>query len=65
MKDGAGLALKVADGAHRAVPPAALAALKSMGIVDPSSHEALQGFFLPILKNTRGEDIGKVAASLS
>ena len=59
---GLGIAIKVADGALRAVEPALLAVLLSLGIIDPGIVAALQRYAEPGVLNTRGETVGRIRA---
>jgi len=68
IREGMGLALKVADGSSRAVPPAALLVLSQMDILDPNTaqcDEALKAFFSPRLKDTRGQVVGRIVPTFS
>ncbi len=57
-----GLALKVEDGAARAVAPAAVALLRRLGFLSPSEAEALAPHGRPVVYNHRGLAVGHVAA---
>ncbi|MGH2523343.1 MAG: asparaginase, partial [Anaerolineales bacterium] len=60
---GLGIALKIADGAGRAVPPVALEALRQLGILDDTALERLAGFgYAPRtpVKNRRGLAAGEM-----
>jgi L-asparaginase II len=57
---GLGIALKVHDGAGRAAAPALLAVLGALGLVSSQVLETLADYAEPVLKNTRGEAIGRI-----
>lgn len=54
------MALKVGDGAKRAVPPAAAAMLARMGVVRPDEMAALRRLGSPPLLNVAGEVVGSL-----
>jgi L-asparaginase II len=60
---GLGLALKVEDGAARAVGPALLAVLKALGLPGGGDPE-LASFTRPIVRNTLGEAVGEIRAEV-
>lgn len=53
-----GSVLKVLDGAARAVPPAALALMRSLGVLTEAEHRALGAFERPVLRNRAGREVG-------
>jgi len=55
---GAGVALKVADGGSRAVPPACLAILSQLGALNSDARQSLIPYFEPDVRNRRGEVVG-------
>lgn len=55
-----GIALKVADGAWRAAPPALLAVLERTSILSQGTMRALARFSQPPIVNTLGEDVGRL-----
>jgi len=55
-----GIALKVEDGAARAVAPAILAVLRELDLISEDDYGALHSFAYPELLNTRGEPVGQV-----
>jgi len=57
---GLGVAIKVADGAGRAVLPAALAVLDALGVLDRDAREALAAQARPVLHNARGRAVGRI-----
>jgi L-asparaginase II len=57
MPDGRGLAVKVADGAMRALDPAGVTLGRAiLGLTGTS--DALEGLSRPTLYNSRGEEVG-------
>lgn len=59
---GLGLAVKVIDGAARAVPPATTRLLTDIGALDGSERAALESFERPLLHNVAGTVVGRLAA---
>ncbi|MGE3191445.1 MAG: asparaginase, partial [Vicinamibacterales bacterium] len=57
-----GIAIKVEDGAWRAVEPALLATLDAIGVLDDAARRALAAYAAPTLVNTRGETVGGLRA---
>jgi L-asparaginase II len=57
---GLGLALKIEDGAQRAIYPAVTEALVQLGWLDVKEAEALSGFHKPLLKNWKGTPVGEI-----
>jgi L-asparaginase II len=55
-----GIALKVEDGAARAVAPAILAVLRELDLISEDDFGALHSFAYAELLNTRGEVVGQV-----
>jgi L-asparaginase II len=62
-EQGLGFAIKVADGARRAVEVALLHVLESLGALDVSDVDALAHWKRPPVRNTRGELVGELRAS--
>lgn len=62
VDDDWGLALKVEDGAMRAVGPAAVQVLDSLGLLRDEEHAALDPVRAVHLENTLGERVGTVSA---
>ena len=62
LREGLGLALKVADGARRAAAPAAIELLREVGAFAPGEAEALGGFASPVVRNVAGVAVGRVSA---
>jgi L-asparaginase II len=59
---GAGLVLKTIDGAPRAVPPATLALLGRLDVLDATAKERLSGHARPPVRNVAGRIVGEVRA---
>ncbi|MBI3910789.1 MAG: asparaginase [Armatimonadetes bacterium] len=59
-----GLALKIEDGAARAIPPVLLAALDRLGILTTAETEALHLWRVADVLNTRGDRVGVIRAVL-
>ena len=59
-----GVALKVEDGAKRAAEPAVLAVLRALGLLSDDAMADLAEFALPSIRNTRGEIVGAIRASI-
>lgn len=57
---GIGFALKVIDGAKRAVAPAAIACLDEMQLLTPATMVALRNFGEPAIRNRAGRNVGEV-----
>jgi len=55
-----GIALKVEDGAARAVAPAILALLRELDLISEDDFGALHSFAYAELLNTRGEPVGQI-----
>lgn len=60
LASGMGLLLKVEDGAHRAVAPATLEALRQLGWLEARAFEVLGDWWLPIVKNWAGRTVGRI-----
>jgi L-asparaginase II len=58
---GLGLALKVVDGARRAVPPATIAVLEALHALEPAAREALEPHARPPIVNAGGTTVGEIA----
>jgi len=59
-----GIALKVDDGASRAVAPAILGVLRELDLISEDDLGALHSFAYPDLLNTRGEAVGQVRPAI-
>ena len=57
-----GIALKAEDGAQRAAEPALLAVLRGLSVLSDDELAALTRFAEPVIRNTRGEEVGAVRA---
>ncbi len=56
----AALVLKVVDGNERARPPAAIEALRAIGMMDDAQYELLEHFANPPVKNRAGRIVGEI-----
>jgi L-asparaginase II len=61
---GWGAALKVGDGATRAVAPAMLAMLERLGLLLPTEIEALEDLRRPLVTNTQDDVVGHIEADV-
>jgi L-asparaginase II len=59
-----GIAVKVEDGAARAVAPAILAVLRELDLISEDDFGALHAFAYAELLNTRGESVGQIRPSV-
>jgi L-asparaginase II len=59
---GIGIAIKVADGAPRALHPATFSVLDQLGLLDATRRAHLDPYRAPPLKNARGIAAGDVHA---
>jgi L-asparaginase II len=59
-----GIALKVEDGATRAVAPAILAVLRELDLISEDDFGALHSFAYAALLNSRGEPVGEIRAAV-
>jgi L-asparaginase II len=59
---GLGLALKVVDGTRRAAPPATLAVLGALRVLEPAAAQALRAHAVVPVRNVAGRVVGEVAA---
>lgn len=57
-----GIALKIEDGATRAVGPAILASLQALDLISEDDFGAMYDHAFPTLSNTRGEPVGQLRA---
>jgi L-asparaginase II len=62
---GIGIAIKVADGAVRALHPATYAVLDQLGLLDAARRERLEAYRAPPVKNARGTVAGDIRAVLT
>jgi L-asparaginase II len=59
---GIGIAVKVSDGASRALHPAVWSVLDQLGLLDAHRRELLEPYRAPAIKNARGTVAGEVHA---
>jgi L-asparaginase II len=59
VDQGLGIALKIEDGAARAVSPAVVAALRQLDALSEAGIEALGDHARPVVHNYRGEIVGE------
>lgn len=57
---GIAVSLKVEDGNRRASEPALVAVLDALGLLSAEAMVALEGYRIPVVKNTRGESVGEI-----
>lgn len=62
---GLGIAIKVEDGAYRALGVAVVETLGQLGILDGQQQAQLARYHRPVVKNHRGVEVGEVAAVFS
>jgi L-asparaginase II len=62
LVSGAGLVLKVVDGAHRAAAPASLALLGRLGALDAPAAQRLGDHARPLVRNVAGRIVGEILA---
>jgi len=60
-----GVAMKVEDGALRAVEPALLATLRAIDAITADEVAALEGYARPLILNTRNETVGSIRARVA
>ena len=60
LRDGLGVAIKVADGSPRAVLPVAIAVLEALGALDAPARADLAPRASPVLHNAAGVAVGRV-----
>ncbi len=59
-QEGLGVALKIEDGASRALGPAIIEVLHQLGLLTPEAQEALTPQWQPVLRNHRKQEVGHV-----
>jgi len=59
-QEGLGVALKIEDGASRALGPASIEVLKQMGLLTPEAEKALAPWWRPGLRNHRRQEVGQI-----
>jgi len=64
-REGWGAAVKVSDGNKRAVSPALVAMLGSVGLIDAAEGEQLAAHHHPAVKNTQGRIVGRMEVEAS
>jgi L-asparaginase II len=64
-QDGLGLAVKIEDGASRALNPAIIQVLDQLGLLPPEAREALKPYWQPVLRNHRKQEVGGSRAVFS
>lgn len=57
---GIGIAIKIADGASRALHPATYAVLDQLGVLDEARRAALERYRQPVIRNARGTVAGDI-----
>jgi len=62
-RTGEGVAIKVKDGARRAVAPAVVAFLRDRGHLPPVAEAALERWARPVVRNHRGLTVGELRAA--
>jgi L-asparaginase II len=61
-RSGVGIAIKVGDGAGRAIPPATIAVLEALGVMDEVARRELAPWAAPKLHNARRTPVGDLRA---
>lgn len=64
LTTGAALALKVEDGAARAVAPATIEALRQLSWLEPRALEVLGDWWMPAVKNHAGRVVGRIKPTI-
>jgi L-asparaginase II len=59
-QEGLGVALKIEDGASRALGPAIIEVLHQLGLLTPEAQEALTPQWQPVLRNHRKQEVGHI-----
>ncbi|HEU5435143.1 MAG TPA: asparaginase, partial [Telluria sp.] len=59
---GIGIAIKIADGATRALPVATYSVLDQLGLLDGARRAMLEHYRAPVLRNARGMPVGDIRA---
>lgn len=62
---GLGIAVKMEDGDARAVPPVLYAILSQLDVLSPAAADSLAEWREPIVRNTRGDVVGSIRATLA
>jgi len=63
-REGLGVALKIEDGASRALGPAILEVLHQLGLLSPESQETLRPQWRPTLYNHQKQEVGLLRSVL-
>jgi L-asparaginase II len=64
VAEGWGVALKVADGAGRAAPPALVAILEALELASPAELDRLRDVGRPPIRNVAGVEVGRITARM-
>jgi len=64
-QEGLGVALKIEDGASRALGPAILEVLQQLGLLPPEAQEALTPQWQPVLYNHQKQEVGRLRPVLA
>jgi L-asparaginase II len=64
-QDGLGVAVKIEDGASRALNPAIIQVLDQLGLLPDEAREALKPYWRPVLRNHRKQEVGGSRAVFS
>lgn len=59
---GAGIAIKIEDGANRGLGPVVIETLRQLGVLDEAEVAQLNSFHSPVIENRRGVKVGDVHA---
>jgi L-asparaginase II len=59
-EEGLGVALKVEDGASRALGPAIIEVLQQLGVLTPGAREALAPLWRPVIRNHQQQEVGQI-----
>ncbi len=59
-QEGLGVAVKIEDGASRALGPAIIEVLQQLGVLTPEAQEALAPLWRPVIKNHRDQKVGQL-----
>jgi L-asparaginase II len=62
---GLGIAIKIADGATRALQTATFSVLDQLGLLDETQRQLLGHYRQPLLANVRGTTVGSIRAVLA
>ncbi len=59
-QEGLGVALKIEDGASRALGPAIIEVLHQLGLLTPEAQDSLTPQWQPVLRNHRKQEVGRI-----